>query len=157
MSQIGPQNCRIGDNACCAWKSPQSQYVNIQAQNWLSPSLDQTKALIDGWTGSNPNDWLVQQSQALDPLSPVSYGFLNVVTVDEEGIRCTPAPTIWRRDLTGGSVNIGGTNYSVRYTLDMSNGQVSSGNSPQGADGYTFNWIFLVRELQGGEQYYWYQ
>jgi hypothetical protein len=47
-------------------------------------------------------------------------------------------------------VNIGGTNYSVGYTLDMSNGQVSSGNSPQGADGYTFNWIFLVRELQGG-------
>jgi hypothetical protein len=152
-----PDQCQQPPPTGGAWKSPQVDFVIIQGLPWYSPTLDQTKALIDGWTGSNPNDWLVQQSQALDPLSPVSLGFLNVVTVYDAGIRCTPAPTIWTRDLTGGTVNIGGTNYSVRYTLDMSNGQVSSGNSPQGADGYTFNWIFLVRELQGGEQYYWYQ
>jgi hypothetical protein len=75
-----PDQCQQPPPTGGAWKSPQSRFVNFQALNWSSPTSDQTKALIDGWTGSNPNDWLVQQSQALDPLSPVSFGFLNVVT-----------------------------------------------------------------------------
>jgi hypothetical protein len=48
-------------------------------------------------------------------------------------------------------------NYSINYTLDLGNGQIL--NNAQGTVGdanHYGNWILLVRELNVGEQYYWY-
>lgn len=142
--------CNAAPPSGGAWTSAQSQFVNIQAVGWLSPTVDQAKALIDGWTGASPNQWLVDQTTTGPNESPQSLSFAYVIT------HCG-TPRIWTRDATGSSAQINGQSYATDFTLNLQDGTFPSPTSSAGARGVTTNWIFLVRTLMSGEQYYWYQ
>lgn len=133
---------------------PITQYYPLHPpQTFLSPTLDQANALIYGWTGSSPNQWLIDQSKAVAPDSPVSAGFPNIVAATPpSGITCTAYPTIWTQTRNG-TANIYGVTYAQYYIVNL-----GAGPNPAASWGATRypNWEFLVRTLDAGEQYYWY-
>ena len=109
--------------------------LSIMGFNWLSPSVGEAQALVQGWTGANPNQWLTSNTQSSNP--PTSSGFGNyLISVPLECNKLDVTPTtVWTRN--GNS------------TLDLSSGHVVSAPVKH-------NWILLDRSLATGEQYYWY-
>ncbi len=138
-----------------AWNYPITQYVPLHPpQVFLSPTLDQANALIYGWTGTTPNQWLIDQTKAVAPDSPVSAGFPNIVAATPpSGITCTGYPAIWTRTQNG-TYSIYGKTYQQYYVLNLGTAQ----QNPPASDGATRypNWEFVDRTLDPGEQYYWY-
>ena len=110
--------------------------LSIMGFNWLTPSVTEAQALVSGWTGTNPNQWLTSNTQSSDP--PASSGFGNyLISVPLECDKLDVSPsTVWTRD--GNS------------TLDLSSGHIVSTSSG------THNWILLDRQLAQKEQYFWY-
>ena len=110
--------------------------LSIMGLNWLSPSTGEAQALVQGWTGSNPNQWLTANTQSSNP--PTSPGFGNyLINVPLECNKLDVNPTtFWTRN--GNSA------------LDLSSGHIKNVSSG------SYNWILLDRTLASGEQYYWY-
>jgi hypothetical protein len=109
--------------------------LSIMGFSWLSPSVSEAEGLVQGWTGSNPNQWLTANTQSSNP--PTSSGFGNYLLNDPlecNKLDVTPS-TVWTRD--GNS------------TLDLSSGHIVTPS-------VSHNWILLDRQLATGEQYYWY-
>jgi|GEM_PF-3597563 len=113
---------------------PQVAYANFGPLKGLfaSPTENQAKALILGWTGKNANEWLIQHTRSVAPEIPVQRGFTNIVALNGNG--CTTFPAMWLR------------NHNV---LNLDDGVISS-------ERRLWDWLFAVRELEPGEQYYWY-
>jgi hypothetical protein len=134
-------------------------YIYNGKTGWSSPDLAPTQALIDGWTGSSPSDWLVNQTKAEAPESPTSPGFPNVVNL------CVPGGWVWTQSWTG---HDSGTN-QILYIVDLATGTVDSKDgiaAPQcdyqhldtcWVYNIPFRWQIIARGLERGEQYYWYQ
>jgi hypothetical protein len=114
---------------------------------WASPTVTALQSLFDGWKGNaaTPMSWLVTQTQAVAPDSPVSDGFFNILQCDSYY-----GYFVWT------STNQGSSNpnfYSPYAVVDLSNGQIPAKNTyPYGE----LNWLFLTRSFAQGEQYYWY-
>jgi hypothetical protein len=120
---------------------------NYNGLNFISPSQSQLLGLIYGWSGATPMAWLVDQSKAVAPDSPISNGFFNVFQCNLDGI--FNYNYVW----TSTDQGSGGPNYSPYALVDMSTGMVL----PKNTTTYKLsNWLMLTRPLAQGEQYYWY-
>jgi hypothetical protein len=126
-------------------KGPRSGISHAGLSGWASPTLPVMQGLIDGWGGSNPMSWLIEQSKAVAPDSPASDGFFNINACIYGGF--------YSYDWT--STNQGSSgNYSPYALMDIRNGSVPPKNTtPYNQPG---NWLMLTRPLAQGEQYYWY-
>lgn len=121
--------------------------------NWRSPTADEVSSLIDGWKGNanSPNAYIHDQTvgRSSDPPGGV-VPFINIVPAT--GNKCASwGPYVWTQTKTGSTYQ-GSDTY---YMLDMQFGDFADAKSIIGAPGQT-NWLFLVHDLTGGEQYYWY-
>ena len=112
-----------------------------QIPHWRSPTLEEAKALIKGWTGTSPNAWLTKQTQAIAPDAPVSRGFTNLVALNGNG--CTAHPAIWTRDAQYNPSR-------PAQAMDLRTGAILEPNRN------AWEWPFVTRQLAAGEQYYWY-
>lgn len=146
--------CYGAPPAGSSWIYPITSYVPLDPPLvFLSPTLDQANALIYGWTGTSPNQWLIDQSKAVAPDSPVSAGFPNIVA-DYNKNSCGAYAAIWTQTRNG-TFTIYDVTYSQYNVLNLGTPQMSPPTS-QGAAGRYANWEFVVRTLDAGEQYYWY-
>lgn len=112
-----------------------------QIPHWRSPTLEEAKALIKGWTGASPNAWLTNQTQAVAPDAPVSKGFANLVALNGNG--CTDHPAIWTRYAQTLPIR-------PAQAMDLRNGATLEPHR------LAWEWPFVTRQLEPGEQYYWY-
>ncbi len=127
-------------------KGPHSGLSFNGLPDWTSPTLPVMQGLISGWSGGNPMSWLIDQSKAVAPDSPISNGFFNIIACDDGGFYSY----VWTATNQGSS----GSNYSPYALMDMRNGSVPAKNTtPYNSPG---NWLMLTRSLAQGEQYYWY-
>jgi hypothetical protein len=141
--------CPFGDptNQGYGFTNGPSFGFNYNGLNFISPSQSQLLGLIYGWSGATPMAWLVDQSKAVAPDSPISNGFFNVFQCNLDGI--FNYNYVW----TSTDQGSGGPNYSPYALVDMSTGMVLPKNSTT----YKLsNWLMLTRPLAQGEQYYWY-
>ena len=130
----GDTQCKVAGGGISDGPSTK-QYIG---RYWESPNLDEAKALIEGWTGASPNQWLIEKTKAVAPDNPTSRGFANIVDAG-----CGDA-AIW--------IRLPKTPPDYVYpTLNLRNGTIINiekfGN---------YRWLFLERQLTAGEQYYWY-
>jgi hypothetical protein len=121
---------------------------------WLSPSQAEAKALIEGWTGSSPNQWLINQTRAVPPDTPVSPGFPDIANFHTYcPVPLHPTyPAIWTRDYTGKTVEFLGKEYKTAYKLNL----IKTPGDEEVVGFVAYNWLALDRQLDEGEQYYWY-
>ncbi len=112
-----------------------------QIPHWRSPTPEEAKALIRGWTGTSPNAWLTKQTEAVAPDAPVSRGFANLIALNGNG--CTADPAIWTRDAQYNPSR-------PAHAMDLRNGATLE------PKGLIWEWPFVTRQLSAGEQYYWY-
>ncbi len=107
---------------------------------WRSPTVTEAQALIYGWTGKDPNEWLIEKTRSEAPASPISPGFANLMAAHKNG--CTRSAAVWVAN---------GRDANASFGLDLGSGRIEK--TPVG----TSFWIFLIRQLTPyGEQYYWY-
>jgi hypothetical protein len=117
-------------------KTAVTSSISISGFDWVSPSTTEAQALVSGWSGSSPNQWLTANTQSSN--APTSSGFGNYLLNDPlecNQLDVTPS-TVWTR--------------SGRSVLDLSSGHIDTTKSGD------YNWILLDRQLASGEQYYWY-
>ncbi len=147
-------NCGVPPTGDGAWNYPLTQAVSIQGLEWLSPSQVEAKALIDGWTGSSPNQWLINQTRAVPPDTPVSPGFPDIANFHTYcPVPLHPTyPAIWTRDYTGKTVEFLGKEYKTAYKLNL----IKTPGDEEVVGFVAYNWLALDRVLDEGEQYYWY-
>jgi hypothetical protein len=108
---------------------------------WTSPTLPVMQGLINGWSGTSPMSWLINQSNAVTPDMPTSNGFFDVTACPGGGwVWTTTQPA----NPSPGSVEI----------VSMYSGQVLTVRTyPNGGA----EWQMIMRPLAQGEQYFWYQ
>ena len=137
----------------------QPVYLLYSQFKWRTPTLEEAKGLIATWTGSSPNQWLIDNTRAVAPETPRSRGFLNIINNSCTG---THWPSIWTRDATGKTIVFRGDKYTIYYLLNLRDGSVPTPDLSGGVlinhpyDGDFANWNFVLRGLEPGEQYYWY-
>jgi hypothetical protein len=105
---------------------------------WHTPTSDEAKELIKGWTGTSPNAWLTKETQAVAPGLPESRGFANLIALNGNG--CTESPSIFIK-------NPG--NFNLRL-MDLRSGAIRDHKRTE------WDWLFMTRPLNAEEQYYWY-
>lgn len=123
---------------------------------WISPSFPDFQALIQGWTGQNPNSWLTAQTEAVSPDSPPDSGFANLVTPP---LGCLGGGLAWTSTPNGSYYSDAGKQYPEYYLVNFSDGAGGPGTPNSGGEAAGLNnWYFIVldRSLGQGEQYFWY-
>jgi len=127
-----------------------------QIPGWHSAELSDAQALIDGWSGSSPMNWLIDQTKAEAPDYPTSSGFPNIVD------SCASGGWVWTQTWTGHDQG----DSHIYDLLDLSTGAVNSKdgvasncitcNLTFNSPGTVWHWQIINRALPRGEQYYWY-
>jgi hypothetical protein len=132
-----------------------AQSLSLNGFSWRSPSSVEVQALISGKTGSSPIAWLVDQTKAVAPDFPLSAGFPDVSKFPASCLN--GKMWAWTNTMRG-TVTFPGIGilkvYDV-FRLDTGELGVVRHVSWSGvAD--SLNWIYPIRQLSPGEQYYWY-
>ena len=137
------------------WNKPQLENANWWGlPGWHSPHLEEMQRLING-SGSSPMTWLIDRTKAVSPEYPESPGFANVTAV-ANFCGSNGGSWVWTQTPTGNYFTAGSQRYPIYYLVRMTNGATSSANDENGIEGNNYNWLYLMRELSRGEQYYWY-
>jgi hypothetical protein len=125
---------------------------------WSSPYYADLQTLVDGGP-SDPMTWLIDQTKAVAPDSPLSAGVSNIVSAsgsDPKFHFCTVMPWVWSVDkappIPGDLID---TAYYVFNFKDGTKTSAPAGTGPGINPGWL--WQFMRRGLERDEQYYWYQ